>query len=209
MAIKFREEDRRKMELTSLIDMVFILLVFFLVTVTVVQLTVKEQKLPVPTPISEPGRAQILIQLLADGRFLWIDDQATSIVSRIMDQVEKTFGYLSPRELENKKTHQALRVLLNKNIFPGDLLESKLDRLISKANKTPSSQYFILLRVPDSVPYYHIIDIIQKLSRAKFHNISYGCVGGSIAQIRNSKNVKVVIEKDKHGRRRENLRIDF
>ncbi len=209
MAIKKQQEERKKMELTSLIDMVFILLVFFLVTVTVVQLTVKEQKLPVPTPISEPGRAQILIQLLDDGRFLWIDEQATSVVSKIMNRIERNFSYLSPRELETKKTKTALNAILNRNIFPKDRLEKKLDQLIAKANKEPSSQYFILLRVPDSVPYYHIIDIIQKLSQARFHNISYGCIGGSIEQIRKSKNVKVVIERDKNGRRRENLRIDF
>jgi len=189
--------------------MIFILLVFFMVTVTVVRLTVKEQKLPVPTPISERGRAQIVIQLLNNGDFLWIDDRATALISKVMDKIEKKFSYMSPAKLNQTKTKRALDVLLKKNIFPGNQMKAKLDQLLKKANSDPSSNYFVLLRSPDEIPYYKIIDIIQKFNSAKYQNILYGCVGGTLNDIKNSKNVRVVIERDRNGRRRENLQIDF
>ena len=209
MAFRTQKDDFRKVQLVSLIDMIFILLVFFMVTVTVVRLTIKEQKLPVPTPVSERGRAQIVIQLLNNGEFLWLDDRATTLISKVMDTIEKRFSYLSPSELNQKKTKEALRILLKKNIFPGDQMEEKLNQLLKKANSDPSSNYFVLLRSPDEIPYYKIINIIQKFNSAKYQNILYGCVGGTLNDIKNSKNVKVVIERDRNGRRRENLQIDF
>ncbi|GBD93595.1 biopolymer transport protein ExbD/TolR [bacterium BMS3Abin05] len=209
MAFRTVEDGHKKVQLISLIDMIFILLVFFMVTVTVVRLTIKEQKLPVPTPVSEPGRAQIVIQLLDNGNFLWIDDRATSLISKKMESVEKKFSYLSPSELNKKKTREALKVLINRNIYRGEQLDNQLSKLVKKSDSDPSSQYFVMLRSPDKIPYYKIIHIIQKLSDAKYQNILYGCVGGSIEDIKKSKNVKVIIERDKNGRRRENLQINF
>ena len=209
MAFRTQKSDFRKVQLVSLIDMIFILLVFFMVTVTVVRLTIKEQKLPVPTPISERGRAQIVIQLLDNGDFLWLDDRATALISKTISTVEKRFSYLSPSELNQKKTKEALRILLNNNIFHGNQMEKKLKLLLKKANSDPSSQYFVLLRSPDKIPYYKIINIIQKFNSARYQNILYGCVGGNLKDIKNSKSVRVVIERDKNGRRRENLQIDF
>jgi len=208
LAFRTKENSFRKVQLVSLIDMIFILLVFFMVTVTVVRLTIKEQKLPVPTPISERGRAQIVIQLLNNGNFLWLDDHATAQISKVMDTIEKNYSYLSPSELNRKKTEEALSILLKKNIFRKDQMEGKLKHLLKIADSDPSSHYFVLLRSPDEIPYYEIINIMQKLNSAKYQNVLYGCVGGRLDDIKNSQNVKVVIEKDKNGRRRENLQID-
>lgn len=190
------ETSKSKVELIPLMDMVFILLVFFLVTMFVTQLSKQEQKLDIPTPKNEPGRAQIMLQILPGGDFVWIDSCATSIVN----DVEDNFGYLSPQMLRAKKVEEVLK----RSRYTPQNFEKKLTAFVEQANADPNASYFVLIRCPNEVPYFRVVDVIKYLTDCVYHNIDYGCVGGTIGQIENCRQIKVVREG-----KRENLWIDF
>jgi biopolymer transport protein ExbD len=206
VAFKRLDTEKRKMQLVSLIDMAFILLLFFMVTIFVAQLLKQEQKIFVPTPKNEPGRAQIFIQLLEDNNFVWIDKNATNVVERAWNRIENADWYwpLSPKQKEKRKTEIALKALLRKN--SGAQLESKLKALVTEARET-GAKYFAIIRCPNDVPYSRVVDIIKILSLAE--TIEYGCIGGTLDQISNCRSVQIVREKTKQGEERDNLWIDF
>ncbi len=201
MAFKRNRERKRTIELVSFMDMIFILLVFFLVTSFVIRTSYQERSLYVPTPKNTLGRAQILIQLIGNDRVFWMDESASDLVSKI----EENYGYLSPVHLRNK----ILSELIKQNSFSFNKLGEKLENLRTRAEKNPSAKFFVLIRSPNDMPYFRIVDIIAKLSNTKYRNINYGCVGGTIAQIKKCKRIYIVAEKDSNGKKRKNIRIDF
>ncbi|MBC8185180.1 biopolymer transporter ExbD [candidate division KSB1 bacterium] len=197
MAFNRLKNEKRKMQLISLMDMVFILLLFFLVTMVVAQLSKAEQKLYIPTPKNnERGRTQILIQLLEGKSILWLDRNSTPIVEKVMHEQ----SYKLPNELRQ----EILNTLLQQCVIAEYELKAKLSQLVSNANLKPNHQYFVLIRCPDIEPYSRTVKIISALAKAKYKNIKYGCVGGSINQIRNCQNITTVNESG-----HLNLWIDF
>jgi len=199
MALKFEESSRKKPQLHSLIDMSFILLLFFLVTSMIVQMKEKEQKLSIPTPKNEPGRAQILVQFIDQDHFLYLDESA----GKIVDDVKSSFGWqpLSWQKQEILRRFQAERSCTKQELL------SKLAAQKERAIENPQETYFILIRCPDNLPYYHVIDVIQTV--AGVSSIQYGCVGGSIADLQRAKRIDMVIEEDENGVRSENVVIEF
>lgn len=201
MAFKKQKAGRRKIELISLIDVVFLLLLFFLITSFVIQLSKQEQKLDIPTPENRRGRTQILIQLLKGKNFFWIDENSAAVVQKIREEN----SYL-PANLLNAKI---LNKLLSTNIFSETDFRAKLQELIRKTDEDPRAKYFVLIRCPNEIPYFRVVNIIKALSGSKYGNIKYGCVGGSIAQIGNCIRIETVRELDPQGRERDNIYIDF
>jgi biopolymer transport protein ExbD len=201
MFIKISDRNKEKIELVSLIDMIFILLVFFLVTSFVIKLNLQERSLYVPTPKNVLGRAQLLIQFVDENRIFWLDEEASTVV----ESIEENYGYLSDASLRDR----ILSNLTSNNIISLNQMDSKINHLISAANQDPFTNYFILIRCPNELPYFHVIDVIEKLSSTKYRNIKYGCVGGTFDDIRYCKRIYDVVEKDSKGNRRKNLRIDF
>lgn len=201
MAFKRPPRNKEQIELVSLIDMIFILLVFFLVTSFVIRLPMQERSLYVPTPENQTGRAQILIQLLDDERVFWLDEQASSIV----EQAEADYGYLSPERLRDRIVIQ----LIDRYTLSYDELESRLETLRDRANADPNARFFVLIRCPDALPYYRVVNILTFLSEARYRNLKYGCVGGTLDDIRSCRRVTVVAERDRDGSVRKNLLFDF
>lgn len=199
MAFKVLDASKRKPQMHSLIDMSFILLLFFLVTSMIVQMKEKEQKLSIPTPKNEPGRAQILVQLIDQNQFLFLDENS----SKIVEDVKMSFGW---QPFEWQKQEIIRRFLSSYSSSKTELL-NKLTALKNVARENPEANYFVLIRCPDHLPYYHVVDIIQALSGIS--NIQYGCVGGSLADIQKAKKIDMVIETDQSGQRSENLVILF
>jgi biopolymer transport protein ExbD len=198
---KILNRQRERIELVSLVDMIFILLVFFLVTSFVVKMNLRERSLYLPTPKNDLGRAQLLIQFVDENRIFWLDDEASTIVA----SAEENYGYLSDEGLRDR----ILSDLLSNNVISLDQMESKISRLISSANQDPFTNYFILIRCPNELPYFHVVNVIEKVSSTQYRNIKYGCVGGTFDDIRYCKRIYSVVEKDPKGNRRKNLRIDF
>jgi len=201
MAFKSIRKKKEKIELVSLIDLLFILLVFFLVTSFVVRLPLQERNISIPTPENKPGRAQIVIQLIDNNFIFWIDEDASSKVK----EIENRMGYLSRETLNREIVKRLLKsYTISKNLF-----YLKLRNLVNRADRNPDHNYFVMIRCPDNLPYTDVIEIISRLTKSKYNNISYGCVNGSINDIKNCKSIKTVTENDSYGNRRNNIQIDF
>ena len=198
MAFKPFNIEKRKPQLHSLVDMAFILLLFFLVTSVIAQLTRTEQKLSIPTPKNERGRAQILVQFIDEDRFFYLDESASTLARRIF----ANYGYLPM----NEQIRMVINSLMNQYTMDKKTLFNQLASLTQSAQNNSRANFFIVFRCPDELPYYHVIDVMQTVSGLP--NIQYGCVGGSIDDIRNAKNIRVA-EEIVNGGVRQNLIIDF
>ncbi len=189
------------MELVSFIDMIFILLVFFLLTNFSVSTSMEEKELFIPTPENVVGRSQIVLQMIDQNRVLWLDEKASQIVS----DVENQFGYLSPQALNEAN----ITALVEKSSVTKQQLQMQLQFLVQQANQNPQAIYFVLIRVPNEMPYYIVVDVISTLSTAQFQNIKYGCIAGTLDELKQAREIKTVLVEDRQGNRKKNLRIDF
>ena len=205
------KSEKRKLQLISLMDVVFILLIFFLVSIFFASMPNEERKLPVPTPKNKPGYAQVLVQLIDDQKFFYIDPLITQDLVKKITEIDRMTFLPAAERLRRKK-----RLLLKTGTFrysdpsrPGvNQLKQKINRLISLANQNPQARYFVMIRCPDNLEYSRVIQIIQQLSKAKYANIQYGLVGGTIDDIRNCKSIEKKIVTEEMGRRR-NVVITF
>ena len=78
-----------------------------------------------------------------------------------------------------------------------------------RAAQDPFARFFVLIRCPNDIPYFRVIDVITKLSDTPYRNIRYGCVGGTLTQIRQCQRIYTVVEEDAQGNRRKNIQIDL
>lgn len=201
MAFKKKTDHKEKVEPISMIDMIFILLAFFLVTSYVMKMPLQERMVSIPTPENVRGRAQIVIQFIDENRVFWLNDSAADIVKQISDDRWD----LSPKQLQRL----VVETLIQKNTLDYDGLVLRLEELKEQAKGNPNSNYFVQIRCPNDLPYQKVIDVITQLADTQYRNIKYGCVGGTLDDIRNCREIKTVAEVDRMGRRRLNLQIDF
>ncbi len=199
----FSKIKKRKdaVELVSLIDMIFILLIFFLVTSYVIQMPLQERKLGIPTPENELGRAQIVLQFINEGSIVWLDQS----VSGTVESMENELGYLTGSELQRRIVERLIQD--NTNSMRG--LRMRISRLKNLAKASPNQKFFVLIRCPNDLPYYKIIQTIASLVDPETGNIQYGCVGGDLSEIQNCRRIYTVLERDGSGRLQKNIRIDF
>jgi biopolymer transport protein ExbD len=197
--------ERRRLALISLMDVVFILLIFFLVSVFFSSLPNEERKLFIPTPKNEPGSAQVLIQLIDDESFFYIDPLVTETLVNDITRIDNRGGSLAEKR----------NVLLRRCTFPMRDERSGLNNLVEKingltdhANLHPEEEYFVIIRCPGELPYSRVIELIQFLGRSTYKNIQYGCVGGTISDISGSKKIEKRLVPEE-GQMRKNVIIEF
>lgn len=173
MAFKKNHETRRKLKLIALIDLVFILLIFFIVTSLIVKLAEGESKLAVPTPKNEEGVAQVLIQITEDG-YVWIDDTARNIMAQ---------DYLdSPGSVRNR----IARIIADGTVSSIEVMD-RLTSLYQRADRNRAKIFNVIVRCPDDAPYWRVINLLERLQGGrKLENLNYGLLGGTIEDIRNS-----------------------
>ena len=87
--------------------------------------------------------------------------------------------------------------------------DEKLEQLRSRADENPYAQFFVLIRCPNALPYYKVVNLITRLTETTYRNIKYGCVGGTLQEIQQCRRIYTVVEEDSQGRRRKNIRIDL
>lgn len=210
MAFNKESGANKKMQLISLMDVVFILLIFFLVSIFFASLPNEERRLFIPTPQNKPGYAQVLIQLIDENSFLYIDPFVTEKLVKEITQIDKKTYMSFAQRLQQKK-----ELIIKKNTFPiiaksggGNFLKTKLMALVSQADAHPEEKYFAMIRCPDELPYAAVIDVVEILSKAKYKNIQYGCVGGTVEDIRNSKSIEKKMVRE-GGVLRKNVVIQF
>jgi biopolymer transport protein ExbD len=201
MSFKEKKRPKERVELISFFDMFFILFVFFLVTSFAARMPMKEHTLFIPTPENTMGRAQILVQFIDETNVFWLDESVSSLVT----EIEENYGYLSSTRLRDR----ILEVLFNQNVFTLPELDAKLSELKLRANQNPDAEFFLLIRCPNEIPYYRVLDIITNISETTFPNIEYGCIGGTFSEIRQCRRIYTVMEIDEEGNRRKNICIDF
>ena len=173
MPFKRKKFLKEPPELVSLIDMIFILLVFFLVTSFAIKMPLQERSLVVPTPENKTGRAQILIQIVDEQHYFWIDENAT----RDVIAWEKQLFYL----LDNAKDNEILKRLAQKYTLSTSDFDQQLNRFVKQAQNQRQRKYFVIVRCPDQIPYIYVMEILSKMSAAE--NIEYGCLGGTMQEI--------------------------
>jgi len=178
MALRKLVHGSRRVPLVSLIDLIFILLIFFVITSIMIRLTRGESKLYIPTPTNEPGEAQILIQIIDENNSLWLDHTA-------IDTLYRYSHLLSPGGEPRAKVD----LLLARMTIDEESLAGRLTRLRESLAGGLKKEYFVLIRCPENLPYYYATRIIEKLVDNPY--IDYGCVSGSIEDIRTSKNILV------------------
>jgi biopolymer transport protein ExbD len=201
VAFKKFKHTRNQLELVSFIDMIFILLVFFLLTNFAVNTTFEEKRMFIPTPKNELGRSQIVLQMMEQDQCLWLDETASNAVS----DIENQYSYLPTDQL----TKIVIDALIERNILSHAEMNRKISGIVEMANLNPQAAYFVLIRVPGDMPYFKVLDIIASLTQNQYQNIRYGCISGTLDQLRLSREIKTVLVEDKQGNRKKNLRIEF
>lgn len=169
--------DRKKYGLTPLIDMVFLLLIFFLVTSYVGTGVISEQKLLVPTPIQKEGEMNILIQLYksnnGDLRCYYIDYTINQVYRRIVEGREYRFGTLSTDpKVVTDRVFQVIKLDYDLSI---NALKSRLQELTSS-----TTSLFIGVRCPYDVPYFEAVEITSIIPTTSRYGwpIRYGFIEG-------------------------------
>ncbi|RPH90323.1 MAG: hypothetical protein EHM72_19265 [Calditrichaeota bacterium] len=198
MAFKKLRVEMHKPQMHSLIDLAFILLLFFLVTSMVAQLMEKEHKFSIPTPKNEPGRAQILIQFISENDLLYLDQNASPVV----DDIIQSYSFRSADFQRNL----IMQTLMEQGRCNRAQVAARLTELKESAQDHPERKYFILVRCPDELPYHFAIEMIENITGLP--NIYYGCVGGSIRDIENARRIRIV-EEERKGGIQKNLVIEF
>ncbi|MBN2029351.1 biopolymer transporter ExbD [bacterium] len=201
MPFNQKKRPKEQVELISFFDIFFILFVFFLVTSFVVRMPLQERILYIPTPENTLGRAQIVVQFIDEANVFWLDEEVSSLVT----EIEENYGYLSDTRLRDRIFDE----LFNQNVLTLEELDKKLSELRLRANQNPDLEYFLLIRCPNEISYFRVLDVITAISETSFRNIKYGCVGGTFDEIRQCRRIYTVVEIDADGNRRKNIRIDF
>lgn len=178
MAFRKIEAENRRIQLVSLIDLIFILLIFFIIASILIKVTRGEARLYVPLPENEAGEAQLLIQILGPDSFLWLDHTAID-----------TLNAYSRRLKLRPSAESKVNLLLAKMVVDSKGLNDRIERLALEAGSRRQNTYFVVIRCPDEEPYYYATNIIQKL--APVPNVEYGCVAGSIDDLKRSARIKI------------------
>ncbi len=178
MAFKKALPEQRKLQLVSLIDLIFILLIFFIISSILIRLSEGEARLYLPTPKNEPGEAQILIQILDRDNYIWLDHTAID-----------TLYHYSATSKKALATQSKMAVLIDKMRVTRAGLIERIEQLKQEGRLNPARDYFVLVRCPHDKPYYYATDIIEDF--ADLPNFEYGCVAGTVRDLAQSDDVYI------------------
>ena len=160
----------------SLIDLIFILLIFFIISSILTRMTDGEAQLYLPTPKNEPGETQVLIQIIDEDSYVWLDHTAID-----------TLLHYSENGTKRLSTKAKVDLLVEKMGLDSRSLGRRLERLKQDVNAKPDIDYFVLVRCPEDKPYYYATNVIEKLVDSP--HFQYGCVGGSIDDLRTNSDI--------------------
>ena len=197
MAFEKRWIRKKEVQLVSLMDMIFNLLLFFLVTSYMAANVKTEKRFIFPTPKHDLGTAEIFVQWIDEQSVFWIDQSVSSEAQRILDQ----YSYLAPQD----QSHSAIETLKRRNTLSLKQMGERILSLVGQADTEPGKKYFVLLRCPNEIPFSRVMEAVALLSNGKYNNIEYGTVGGTIEQMR----FGVLENTDENGNLKRIIKIDF
>ena len=186
------------MILIGLIDVIFLLLIFFLVTKVVTELGKMEQKVLVGVPKNEPGYAQILIQVVDPDSYIWLDYKAFEPIYKSIRRPDQ----LSP-QTRTKKFREGLSQLKPisfeeikaKITNKLDSINKENERAVGKSSRNPQiAKYYFLIRCPDRYPYGVVVDLLRLVeeNRGNMGAINYGTTGGDFDDIAEARSIEYV-----------------
>jgi len=197
LSFKRRIGGSKEAPLVSFMDMIFNLLLFFLVASYIATNSKVEKRFVFPTPKYELGTAEVFIQWIYERTVFWIDQSESVEVQRILNET----SFLTPEE----QSRTAIENLQNRNRLDMGQLAQKLQSLVQTADFDPGKKYFVLLRCPNQIPYSQVLEVVARLSDTRYSNIEYGTSGGTLNQLQ----LGVVETTDAEGNLRKLIRIDF
>lgn len=173
----YTTNQHRKPQLHSLIDMAFLLLLFFATLMIFISQAGHEQIISLNTPENKEGEAQIVIQIIDENTFWFLGDWAREEAIKVL---ALSLNQDYARQLIYNEVFQ------NKNCKCNFYqLQRHIKGIKEKALQDQTQNYFILIRCPNHLPYEIVIKIIQEISGLE--NLKYGCVGGSPEELQNAK----------------------
>jgi len=197
LAFKRKTHGSKDIQLVSFMDMIFNLLLFFLVASYIATSAKEEKRFVFPTPKNELGSAEVFIQWIDEQTVFWIDQTSSAEVQRVLNQ----YSYLAPDE----QSRTVIGVLQDRNRLDSGGLAGRLEALVRTADSNPGRKYFVVLRCPNQIPYSKVLDVVARLIEARYNNVEYGTVGGTLEQMR----LNVLENTDTEGNIRKIIRIDF
>ena len=149
MKIRREGEESAGLNLTSMIDCVFLLLIFFVATIT-------------------PPKSEINIQA-------FLPREKTSGISATPSAEEEKKKEEANTVHITLRRGQGLEVLLNGALLEGGMtrLNAALATLRTLAAQTPTVKTDVVLDVDPEVPYHHVVRALELCSRHKFENVSF------------------------------------
>lgn len=173
MAFRSMEQPKRRISLMGLIDVIFLLLIFFLVT-SIVQPGMQEHEVRLPTPTNERGKANVLIQIVEPDQFVYLDwvNMPELIPATYINQPALA-GNTVCSKLKNDdslligktKLHAAITAMFRRLLA------------LEKADPRRMATCQILVRSPGDLPYsttIELLDFIQDESeRLGLEGVSY------------------------------------
>jgi biopolymer transport protein ExbD len=200
MSFHFGRKKSRSIPLVSFMDMCFLLLIFFLATSFRTSVSFEEKDVYLPTPDNQLGNAaQLVIQVMEGDSIFWLDESAGRVAG-------EQSGFSFNPEFQKR---QILDALWRNGVMTYREFRQRFNAFLAQADQHPEDAYFVLIRMPNPVPFSKLIEIVGWISKAKYQNVKYGCVGGTADQIRHCRNVRLVTEDEGGGVQRENVVIEF
>ena len=197
MAFRSRIGGSKEVQLVSFMDMIFNLLLFFLVASYIAANSKVEKRFVFPTPKNELGTAEVFIQWIDERTVFWIDQDASVEVQRVLNE----YSYLAPGE----QSRTVVGIFQERSRLDAVGLIKRLQSFVQTADSNPGKKYFVLLRCPNQIPYSVVLDAVARLAEARYSNVEYGTAGGTLDQLQ----LNVLESTDAEGNLRKIIRIDF
>lgn len=162
-----KPKARRKIEIVSLIDMIFILLIFFIALSSLIEPNPSKflRSFNIPAPKDELGSpTQLMIQVLDNGQYFILNESAFRRI----------------RSLLGRPPESIMRRLIQEFTVDRDGLDLRLESIFNRA-RMDNRKYFITIRIPDEAIYGNVVALVNHI--AGHINVSYCIVGGSIDQL--------------------------
>jgi biopolymer transport protein ExbD len=168
LAFTIRKTQKKELSLVSFMDMIFILLIFYLVTCISASLGKEEKKIVLPTPKNEAGRADVLIQWVGNDKIIWIEKSMAAELRTMRYGIYETND---PDEID--------RILIQRIVQRHSMNLQQAIRFMDTESRAfnQGSRNFIVVRCPDTVPYS---DVMQMISALHDKGVRYGCIGGDV-----------------------------
>ncbi len=171
MARKRRRSGQRKLELISLIDVIFLLLIFFMVTLNIIPAMTRDEPIEasfdVPVPRSTEDKVDVIVQLQ---RVPELGNRTRYLV------FDKTLGQQEDDLLGS------LRTLSDNGNFAGLAAVLRNHRILdTPAELKLSKQQTVIIRCPDLASYGDVLAVVDRCQQ--FRGVKVHLASGSVADL--------------------------